>query len=930
VSESFQEKLLTELREVVGVLSRGLEDSDLRRLLASVGWDLDAITGLPIERVRDALRALDTALNGLPASPPRNLKELSDLLKAALAAFEAVAALNKLVTTPPDPRLEELGHDLLSFAVTTYLYLQHPVLYRVLVLLTVIEPTDIDLIVDRNDAQSLLRLPHRRPVFRAGQIPALIPDPVEVLETEYLGPRGTPPRDNPLDTKEDARQLSNKLFPRVAALLSQMGVLAGYGVKDYGQNFGAAGDDLAARTLTVLLGGDQQPTVATMTGMSFVLLSREEADLGLVVTPFGAAELTTFVGNWRLIFNLSAEVDGFAVGRRGLLVQTGATVPGRIDVSIDLLRLPGDGSPDGAPLAFVIGGDTGTRLEIGQFGANVNGAFQGPNRDFGFLLSATKCALIVDGGDGNSFVDRVLGASPLRIDFAIAVGWSRARGLAFRGAGVLEVDFPMNLSIAGVVDVLAAKARIATEVDASAGGDGGLDLELSARLRAHLGLVTVVLDRVGLRTHLTFPGENGNLGPLNADVSFKPPSTIGIQIEAGPVAGGGFLFVDGGRYGGALVLKVYSVTVKAFGLIETKLPDGAKGFSFVIVISAEFTAIQLGLGFTLNGVGGIIGINRRIDEKGLQQAVRDGSLEHLLFPHDVENNAPQIIHDLQAILPATEGRHVFGPMAKIGWGTPTVIEAEIGIILELPGPRLALLGEVHALLPKRDKGLVVLNLSVAGLLDFPRKFFAIDAPLHDSKVGSYPITGDMAMRLLWGDNVNDTTAKRETVTFLKEPFAKAQFLQLSDAAKLSAPSFEPLDGAIRVPSNDNAIAGGSVEEPKEIKYKTKVLGAPAFDEHPLPEEHLAGMKRRSATGLFGLRRVAAEAYIDPMAPPRFIFGSELFVIGNRKTFKTPGGILGGAVSKIEAALTLAEHLANNPEEQDDLQVFPKFEMGGRV
>jgi len=134
--------------------------------------------------------------------------------------------------------------------------------------------------------------------------------------------------------------------------------------------------------------------------------------------------------------------------------------------------------------------------------------------------------------------------------------------------------------------------------------------------------------------------------------------------------------------------------------------------------------------------------------------VRDGSLDHLLFPHNVERDAPQIIHDLAAVLPPTDGRYVFGPMAEIGWGTPTILEAKIGIVLEIPGPRLALLGEVHALLPKRDKGLVVLNLSVAGLLDFPAKFFAIDASLHDSRVGSFAITGDMAMRLFWGDTPN--------------------------------------------------------------------------------------------------------------------------------------------------------------------------------
>jgi hypothetical protein len=56
-------------------------------------------------------------------------------------------------------------------------------------------------------------------------------------------------------------------------------------------------------------------------------------------------------------------------------------------------------------------------------------------------------------------------------------------------------------------------------------------------------------------------------------------------------------------------LSIYDISVKAFGLIETKVPG--VDFSFVIVISAEFTPIQLGFGFTLNGVGGWSGSTGR-------------------------------------------------------------------------------------------------------------------------------------------------------------------------------------------------------------------------------------------------------------------------------------------------------------------------------
>ena len=41
------------------------------------------------------------------------------------------------------------------------------------------------------------------------------------------------------------------------------------------------------------------------------------------------------------------------------------------------------------------------------------------------------------------------------------------------------------------------------------------------------------------------------------------------------------------------------------------MPDGSPGFSLLVIITAEFGAgIQLGFGFTLLGVGGLLGLNR--------------------------------------------------------------------------------------------------------------------------------------------------------------------------------------------------------------------------------------------------------------------------------------------------------------------------------
>src|SRR5262249_18525584 len=158
-------------------------------------------------------------------------------------------------------------------------------------------------------------------------------------------------------------------------------------------------------------------------------------------------------------------------------------------------------------------------------------------------------------------------------------------------------------------------------------------------------------DGIGVQGTLRFPPTppgstpTGNLGPAHLSVSFKPPSGVGISVNAGPVSGGGFLSFADPRYSGAAELSVYGIAVKPFGLLDTKLADGSPGYSFAIIISAEFTPIQLGFGFTLIGVGGMIGINRSLNDDGLSSAVRDGSLENVLFPHDPVHDAPTIIND---------------------------------------------------------------------------------------------------------------------------------------------------------------------------------------------------------------------------------------------------------------------------------------------
>ena len=191
-------------------------------------------------------------------------------------------------------------------------------------------------------------------------------------------------------------------------------------------------------------------------------------------------------------------------------------------------------------------------------------------------------------------------------------------------------------------------------------------------------------------------------------------------------------------------------------MLDTKLPDGSDGFSFLLIITFEFPPIQLGFGFTLNGVGGLGGINRTMVIDALQAGLRAHTLDDILFPPDPVANAPQIISEIETFFPPQQGRYLFGPMLSIGWGTPTLLDLEVGVILEVPDPvRIAILGEIKAAIPDPDFALISLQIEVLGTIDFGLEKLSIDGTMYDSYLLAFQLgRRHGAAASSWGDNPN--------------------------------------------------------------------------------------------------------------------------------------------------------------------------------
>jgi len=113
-----------------------------------------------------------------------------------------------------------------------------------------------------------------------------------------------------------------------------------------------------------------------------------------------------------------------------------------------------------------------------------------------------------------------------------------------------------------------------------------------------------------------------------------------------------------------------------------------------------------------------VGVNRSASTDGLHAALKANTLSSILFPKNAITNAPQVLATLDAIFPTAAGRFVFGPMALIGWGTPTVLTAAIAIVVELPEPiRIILIARLSVRLPSESEALVRINLDALGILD---------------------------------------------------------------------------------------------------------------------------------------------------------------------------------------------------------------------
>ncbi len=476
-------------------------------------------------------------------------------------------------------------------------------------------------------------------------------------------------------------------------------------------------------------------------------------DAGLAIIPSGSGTITkTFPiikDLWNLYFEVNGSLNPYALVIRpnSLSIQdlssiSEETSSGEFDISALLKRE----KPNQKPL-FIIGDKNGTRFEIGTLGVKLQLSFHNNELEFILAFPIEDARIVIQSGDGDGFIQKVLPKNPIVVTIPITPTYSSKKGFYIDGGVGFEYTFNINKSI-GPIFINSIDLNLDLDFDGPmitliTAVTGGLDV----------GPFAGVIEKIGLKTNLEFDSQ----GISDVSFGFKPPTGIGLSLDVGGVKGGGYLSIDPPNYAGILNLSVKNTfSITAIALLCTKLPDNKSGFSLLLSLMAEFgTPIQLGYGFALRGVGGIVGINRRMNKDALIEAQKAHTLEHVLFPEDPIKNATAIISTISNIFPPEKGYFVFGPMVRLFWGgVKRLVDFDLGIFIEFGGDGLvALIGLAHAALPTDDKPVIELNLDVLGVIDFGDKSLFIRASLFNSSIlQKFTICGDMALQSNWGDD----------------------------------------------------------------------------------------------------------------------------------------------------------------------------------
>src|SRR5690606_4731088 len=126
--------------------------------------------------------------------------------------------------------------------------------------------------------------------------------------------------------------------------------------------------------------------------------------------------------------------------------------------------------------------------------------------------------------------------------------------------------------------------------------------------------------------------------------------------------------------------------------------------AFLAILGAQFIPpIQLSFGFSLDRVGGIVGVNRRADAGALRSAVRTGNAGDVVYAASPPPSPLALVTAADRLFPAQTGAHLVGPSLKLSWlsfgPAGSLLSLDLAVVVEIPTGKVAVLGVARAAIP---------------------------------------------------------------------------------------------------------------------------------------------------------------------------------------------------------------------------------------
>lgn len=344
----------------------------------------------------------------------------------------------------------------------------------------------------------------------------------------------------------------------------------------------------------------------------------------------------------------------------------------------------------------------------------------------------------------NSFFKMFLKDDPT-MKISTSLLYDMQNGLKIDGGAKFHLDFDISKLEIGPVKF----DKLSVDLGNLSGSFGDLGMTLGSTFALDFSCLTMSFENLGISFDINFLKPDGSLGDYDFSGSFKFPDGIGISIETPVVKGAGLISYDKseGTLFSALSLEVLKkFTVGCIVDADLGVKDG-HCFSLVALISTSFSpGIPLGMGFSLNGVGGCLGLNRKYDADAVSGGVRSGVFGSVFFVDNVMNHLTEMKTAVKQFFPEKKKQFFLGVLCKICF--EPVVTCEFGLLIQAPDPTS--IGIVGALKVRvGDTNLIKINVYFFGEIDFD-KGLRFDASIVDSEIVGLKLEGDMAFRLFWG------------------------------------------------------------------------------------------------------------------------------------------------------------------------------------